>query len=268
VLLAGDAVHVMPPNGGLGMNTGIGDAVDLGWKLAAVHDGWGGDSLIASYEAERRPVGIRQCNEAMTNFQRYGSRKPVPHVTDETAEGQAVRAELGRRLSTANSQAWENPLNTHLGYRYDESPIVVPDGPPPPEPQDQRFYTQTSHPGARAPHAWLKNGRSTLDLFGDGFTLLCFPGAPNAEALAAACRARGVPINLVNLDDPAIAALYERKLVLVRPDGHVAWRGDHLPAEPEGLVDRVRGAMIDRKMGGVPLTEKRTVTVGDRAKSA
>ena len=87
VLLAGDAVHVTPPNGGLGMNTGIGDAVDLGWKLAAVHDGWGGPHLIESYEPERRPVGIRQCDEAMLNFQRYGSRKPVPHVTDETAEG-------------------------------------------------------------------------------------------------------------------------------------------------------------------------------------
>ena len=128
VLLAGDAVHVTPPNGGLGMNTGVGDAVDLGWKLAAVHDGWGGSHLIESYEPERRPVGIRQCDEAMLNFQRYGSRKPVPHVTDETAEGASVRAELGRRLSTANSQAWENPLNTHLGYRYENSPIVVPDG--------------------------------------------------------------------------------------------------------------------------------------------
>ena len=84
VFLAGDAVHVMPPNGGLGMNTGIGDAVDLGWKLAAVHHGWGGPDLLESYELERRPVGIRQCDEAMRNFERYGSRKPVPHVTDET----------------------------------------------------------------------------------------------------------------------------------------------------------------------------------------
>ena len=92
VFLAGDAVHVMPPNGGLGMNTGIGDAVDLGWKLAAVHHGWGGPELLESYEAERRPVGIRQCDEAMRNFERYGSRKPVPHVTDETPEGARVRA--------------------------------------------------------------------------------------------------------------------------------------------------------------------------------
>jgi 2-polyprenyl-6-methoxyphenol hydroxylase-like FAD-dependent oxidoreductase len=268
VLLAGDAVHVMPPNGGLGMNTGLGDSVDLGWKLAAVHDGWGGDELIASYEAERRPVGIRQCDEAMTNFQRYGSRKPVPHVTDETPEGEAVRAELGRRLSSANSQAWENPLNTHLGYRYAESPIVIPDGPPPPEPEDSRVYTQTSHPGSRAPHAWLKDGRSTLDLFGRGFTLLRFPGAPAADALAAACGKRGVPLEIVMLDDADIATLYERNMVLVRPDGHVAWRGDRLPENVDSLVDRVRGALPARVAGQSAWAEKVAVAVGGAAKSA
>jgi 2-polyprenyl-6-methoxyphenol hydroxylase-like FAD-dependent oxidoreductase len=243
VLLAGDAVHVTPPNGGLGMNTGIGDAVDLGWKLAAIHDGWGGEHLIESYEPERRPVGIRQCDEAMLNFQRYGSRKPVPHVTDETTEGASVRAELGRRLSTANSQAWENPLNTHLGYRYEDSPIVVPDGPLPAEPEDSRHYTQTSHPGCRAPHAWLSDGRSTLDLFGRGFTLLRFPDVPDTTAFAAAFRTRGVPLETVEIDDPAIAELYERSLVLVRPDGHVAWRGDRLPSDSAALIDRVRGAL-------------------------
>jgi hypothetical protein len=241
VLLAGDAVHVTPPNGGLGMNTGIGDAVDLGWKLAAIHDGWGGAHLIESYEPERRPVGIRQCDEAMLNFQRYGTRKPVPHVTDETAEGASVRAELGRRLSTANSQAWENPLNTHLGYRYENSPIVVPDGPLPAEPEDSRHYTQTSHPGCRAPHAWLPDGRSTLDLFGRGFTLLRFPGAPESASLSAAFGARGVPLETVEIGDPAIAELYERGLVLVRPDGHVAWRGDRPPGDCAALVDRLRG---------------------------
>jgi hypothetical protein len=243
VLLAGDAVHVTPPNGGLGMNTGIGDAVDLGWKLAAVHDGWGGPHLIESYESERRPVGIRQCDEAMLNFQRYGSRKPVPHVTDETAEGARVRSELGRRLSTANSQAWENPLNTHLGYRYEDSPIIVPDGLLPPEPEDSRHYSQTSHPGCRAPHAWLPDGRSTLDLFGRGFTLLRFPDAPESAELAAAFREYGVPLETVDLADPAIAELYERKLVLVRPDGHVAWRGDRLSGDLTALTDRVRGAL-------------------------
>jgi len=246
VFLAGDAVHVMPPNGGLGMNTGLGDSVDLGWKLAAVYDGWAGPHLLESYEPERRPVGIRQCDEAMENFQRYGSRKPVPHVTDETPEGERVRAELGKRLSNANSQAWENPLNTHLGYRYEGSPIVEPDGPLPPEPEDSRLYTQTSHPGCRAPHAWLPDGRSTLDLFGRNFTLLRFPGAPTAGPIVSAAARRGVPLDVVELSDPKIATLYERKLVLVRPDGHVAWRGNAPPSDALVLVDRLRGVSAVR----------------------
>jgi hypothetical protein len=242
VFLAGDAVHVMPPNGGLGMNTGIGDAVDLGWKLAAVHFGWGGPHLLDSYEAERRPVGIRQCDEAMRNFERYGGRRPVPKILDETPDGDAARAELGRRLASGNRMAWENPLHTHLGYRYDGSPICVPDGAPPPEPEDARDYRPSSHPGSRAPHAWLADGRSTLDLFGRGFTLLRFTGAPDAGALAAAAGARGVPLDIVTVDEPGIGVLYARKLVLVRPDGHVAWRGDAVPGEPLHLIDRIRGA--------------------------
>lgn len=263
VFLAGDAVHVMPPNGGLGMNTGLGDSVDLGWKLAAVYHGWGGEHLLETYEIERRPVGIRQCDEAMENFDRYSSRKPVPHVTDDTEEGARVRAELGKRLSNANSQAWENPLNTHLGYRYEGSPIVVPDGPLPPEPEDSRIYVQTSHPGCRAPHAWLADGRSTLDLFGRGFTLLRFPGAPEPAPLAAAMAKRGVPLEIVEIAQPEIAALYERKLVLVRPDGHVAWRGDALPTDTAALTDRIRGAS-----GAVSAAARRIGMVGTTAKSA
>ena len=245
VFIAGDAAHVMPPNGGLGMNTGIGDAVDLGWKLAAVHAGWGGPRLLASYEVERRPVGIRQCDEAMRNFERYGSRKPAPHVTDATAEGDKVRAALGRRLSSSNALAWDNPMHTHLGYRYDNSPIVIADGPPPPEPEDTRIYTPSSHPGGRAPHAWLKDGRSTLDLFGRGFTLLRFGRErPGDAGIVAAAVARAVPLDLVEIDEPEVARLYARRLVLVRPDGHVAWRGDAAPSEPAALIDRVRGAGV------------------------
>ena len=206
-----------------------------------MHFGWGGAHLPDSYEAERRPVGIRQCDEAMRNFERYGGRRPVPKILDETPEGEQARAELGQRLSSGNRMAWENPLHTHLGYRY-ESSLCVPDGPAPPEPDDGRDYRQTSYPGSRAPHAWLADGRSTLDLFGRGFTLLRFADAPDAGALAGAARQRGVPLQIVSLDEPNIGALYERKLVLVRPDGHVAWRGDALPADATGLVDRVRGA--------------------------
>ncbi len=134
--------------------------------------------------------------------------------------------------------AWDNPLNTHLGYRYDRSPVCIADGAPPPEPEDSRVYVQSSHPGGRAPHAWLAEGRSTLDLFGAGFTLLRFG---SLEDLSVEARRRGVPLNTVDIDDPAIAALYERKLVLVRPDGHVAWRGDALPVGRGALLKRVTG---------------------------
>jgi len=138
--------------------------------------------------------------------------------------------------------AWENPLHTHLCYRYDGSPICVDDGAPPADPEDARDYRQSSHPGGRAPHAWLADGRSTLDLFGRGFTLLRLSGAPDAAPLERAAAQRGVPIDVVSIDDPGIGALYARKLVLVRPDGHVAWRGDALPDDTLDLIDRVRGA--------------------------
>jgi 2-polyprenyl-6-methoxyphenol hydroxylase-like FAD-dependent oxidoreductase len=244
VFIAGDAAHVMPPNGGLGMNTGVADAVDLGWKLAAVVQGWGGPHLLDSYEAERRPVGIRQCDEAMRNFERYGTRKPAPHVLEATPDGERTRAEIGRRLATGNRMAWDNPVHVHLGYRYDGSPVCVADGAPPPEPEDLRLYEQSSHPGGRAPHAWLADGRSTLDLFGRNFVLLRFGGlGRSGDDLAAAARKRGMPLDVVDLAEPAIAELYARKLVLVRPDGHVAWRGDDTPADPLALIDRARGAL-------------------------
>jgi len=231
VFLAGDAVHVMPPNGGLGMNTGIGDAVDLGWKLAAVHQGWGGPALLASYEAERRPAGARACAEAMRHF---------PDIHADSDAGRKVRAELGAKLSVSMRNAWDNPLHTHLGYRY-ESSLTLADGAPPAEPQDSRLYAQSSHPGCRAPHAWLADGRSTLDLFGKGFTLLrfaCRDWEPGREAWQ-----RGMPLEVVDIDDAAIAGLYERRLVLVRPDGHVAWRGDAPPADGGAVLDRARGAI-------------------------
>jgi len=139
--------------------------------------------------------------------------------------------------------AWENPLHTHLGYRYDDSPICVVDGPPPPEPEDARDYRPSTHPGGRAPHAWLADGRSTLDLFGRGFMLLRLGRtAPDAAAISSAAAQRGVPLDVVALDQPAVTTLYQRKLVLVRPDGHVAWRGDAPPADALALIDRVRGA--------------------------
>jgi 2-polyprenyl-6-methoxyphenol hydroxylase-like FAD-dependent oxidoreductase len=239
--ILGDAAHMMSPTGGFGMNTGVGDAVDLSWKLTAVLEGWGGDALLDSYEAERRPVGVRNVAEASRNLARMLSPQPDPRLLDDTAEGARVRQELGREFSAVMRHEWFT-LGMHLGYRYEGSPICWPDGSAAPA-DDPKNYVPVARPGSRAPHAWLKDGRSTLDLFGRGFALLVLGGMANdAAPLAEAAARRKVPMRVVPLDEPDILALYERRLVLVRPDGHVAWRDDRMPADPLALVDRIRGA--------------------------
>ncbi len=243
VFLAGDAAHLLWPLGGFGMNTAIGDAVDLAWKLAAVVQGWGGATLLDGYEAERRPIGVRNVEEA-ASIKAADAQIPVaPAMDEDSAEGARLRAEAARLIEATRREefAVESP-GIDLGYRYDDSPLVVPDGTPPP-PYDTDTYVPTTRPGARAPHVWLRDGRSTLDLFGDGFTLLRLgPTAPDTGTIEAAARARGVPLRVLALDDPAVTAAYERPLVLVRPDGHVAWRGAAPPPDAVSLIDRVRGA--------------------------
>jgi len=240
VLLAGDCAHQNTPTGGYGMNTGMGDAVDLGWKLAALHDGWGGAALLDSYEAERRPVAARNVAEATGNYKRRAWR-PGEAVADATPEGEAVRAELGRRIEEQNARQHRGH-GIALGHIYAGSPICVEDGEGP-APDTVNDFAPIARPGARAPHAALADGSSLLDLFGRGFTLLRLGAdAPAGAALEAAARERGVPLHTVDIADPAIYRLYERRLALVRPDGHVAWRGDALPGDAGALVDRVRGA--------------------------
>jgi hypothetical protein len=251
VYMAGDAVHLTSPTGALGMNTGMQDAVDLGWKLDAVLKGWGGPNLLASYEAERKPVAIRNIKASTDNLTRMlaprTTHRPPPEVFQPGPEGDAARKKYGDWYTELMSHEWF--MNGyHLGYRYDGSPIVVPDGTPAP-PLETRTYTQTARPGARAPHVWLDGDgstrRSTLDLFGRGFVLLRLgrdaPGAPN---LLRACAERGVPVQEETILAPEVAHLYERPLVLVRPDGHVAWRGlkDPEHAQAQAVIDCVRGA--------------------------
>jgi 2-polyprenyl-6-methoxyphenol hydroxylase-like FAD-dependent oxidoreductase len=244
VFIAGDAAHLMSPTGALGMNTGIQDAVDLGWKLAAIVQGWGGADLLASYTIERRPVALRNVAASTENLGRMLStreRRPPPQAFEEGREADAIRREYGAWFTEAMRHEWF--MNGfHLGYRYDDSPIVWSDGTPAP-PFETRTYTQTARPGARAPHVWLAPGRSTLDLYGRGFTLLRLGGeAPSGEGLAQAAAAARLPLAIVALDQPAVFEAYQRRLVLVRPDGHVAWRADAEPADAQALVDVVRGA--------------------------
>lgn len=238
VFLAGDAAHAHPPNGGLGMNTGIQDAFDLGWKLAATLEGWGGPALLESYDWERRPASARAAEMSLANYRRLTSATPNSEIAAPTAEGDAVRQRVGRRLVEENEKSW-HPIGVHLGYIYHPSPIVVPDGTERP-PDDTVGYSPCAFPGARAPHLWLEPGRSILDLFGAGFTLLQFDAAPSG-ALEAAAAERRVPLQMQRIGNRDAAALYAAPLVLVRPDGHVAWRGAAIK-DPLALIDRVRGA--------------------------
>jgi 2-polyprenyl-6-methoxyphenol hydroxylase-like FAD-dependent oxidoreductase len=238
VHLAGDAAHQLSPNGALGMNTGIGDAVDLSWKLEATLKGWGGSGLLESYRVERHAIGWRSVNLA-TQLLNTGNRLPgMAGLDDAGPEGERRRREMAALIEEKLAHQWRQ-LGMELGYRYDGSPIVVPDGSPAP-PDDPERLTPTARPGARAPHAWLADGRSVLDLFGRGFVLLAF-GQADAGGLVRAAEAAAIPLAVERIDDPAIAGLYERALVLVRPDGHVAWRADAPPADPPALLRQVTG---------------------------
>lgn len=245
VYLAGDSVHLTSPTGAMGMNTGMQDAVDLGWKLEAVLKGWGGPNLLASYEIERRPVAIRNIKASTDNLERMlaprTTHKPTPEMFQPGAVGDAARKKYGDWYTELMRHEWF--MNGyHLGYRYDTSPIVAPDGTPAP-PLEGRTYTQIARPGARAPHAWIGEGRSTLDLFGKGFVLLRLgTAAPAGEGIVRAFAAAGVPLRVETLTSPDVRRLYERALVLVRPDGHVAWRADQEPQDATALADCVRGA--------------------------
>jgi 2-polyprenyl-6-methoxyphenol hydroxylase-like FAD-dependent oxidoreductase len=241
VFLAGDAVHQLSPTGAMGMNTGIGDVVDLGWKLAAVTQGWGGPNLLASYGAERQPIGLRAINHTSEFHLSHGKfHDGFAAIGDDTAEGRALRAEVGPVLVREVGRMFRT-IGLQLGYRYEDSPIIVPDDTEAPPDHPENFVA-SARPGSRAPHAALADGRSMLDLYGREFTLVRFghDGAAGKEIVAAA-RSRGVPIIVQSVHDPEAEAIYDARLVLVRPDGHVAWRGNTVPADLMPMIDRIRG---------------------------
>jgi hypothetical protein len=241
VFLAGDAAHLNHPDGGFGLNTGLGDVVDLGWKLSAVCDAWGGARLLDSYASERRPIGVRNVRQAEENLQIKQRRPTEPAIADDTAEGGAARRRMRDAILRDSLRNYVTD-GTALGYRYDPSPICWEDGSPAIA-DTITEYRPSSRPGSRAPHAWLADGHSTLDLFGRGFTLLRLgDDPPETDAIAAAFARRRVPLSIEQIREPHIVSLYERALVLVRPDGHVAWRSDDPPDDPLALAERVRGA--------------------------
>jgi hypothetical protein len=238
--IAGDAAHQNSPTGGFGMNTGLGDAMDLAWKLTACLQGWGGEALLDSYDAERRPISVRNVEEATRNFNLPKRYKFGAHIAEEGAAGDADRNLFKQSLFDADIMRFHDTDGIAMGYRYTSS-VIISDGTP--EPWDGvRGYIPTARPGHRAPHVWLSENVSIIDKFGDGFVLLDFGGDPRPLVLAAA--ARKLPLKVEMIGKAEAYRLYERKLVLVRPDGHVAWRGDDPPADALALIDAVRGATL------------------------
>lgn len=251
VFLAGDAAHLFAPTGGVGMNTGIGDAVDLAWKLEHVLRGCGGETLLASYEAERKPIAVRNSVISANNSDKIDMvmEETPAHIDEESARGETARRELAAKIRWMSRQF--SSAGTHLGYRYVDSPVIAYDGTPEP-PDDPAQVVPSTWPGSRAPHAWLSarpdnEGPSTLDWFGRGWVLAVRGGPALAglqgavQGLQRAFARTGLSLAVQPIEDPAVAALYARALVLVRPDGHVGWRGDAPPPDPAALVDRLLG---------------------------
>jgi hypothetical protein len=205
-----------------------------------VIQGWGGPQLLASYDSERRPAGARAVGSA-TRFHaaQSGWGDGLDALDEASASGDALRQRIGDILVNQVGREFRT-MGLQLGYRYEDSPICIPDGTPA-LPDDPETYHPSARPGGRAPHAWLGENRSVLDLFRRGFTLLCFSAAADGSTFRNAAAQRRLPLAIVQIDDRAIANAYERKLVLVRPDGHVAWRSDAQPREVDALLARVTG---------------------------
>lgn len=242
LFLVGDACHLHPPFGGYGMNMGVADGVDLGWKLAAVLQGWGGNALLDSYAAERRPVHEWVMDEAEANHAVLGNQLWVPGLDADTPEGEAARRALGGRITDAKAREFYT-LGAVLGYCYGGSPVVVADGArsPAPDavpPRDASRYEPSSAPGCLAPHAWLAEGVSLYDRFGPDFTLLAWAEGEDTAAAAREAAAFGVPLLVVLLPADVPSALYPEPLTLVRPDQHVCWRG---AAWRDDVLARVTG---------------------------
>lgn len=253
IFLAGDACHLHPPFGGYGMNMGIADAVDLGWKLAAVLKGWGGEGLLASYEPERRDVHEQVIAEAVANHALLTNQLLRPDLEVDSAAGALQRSEVGEIIRTAKRREFRS-LGVVLGYCYAHSPIIAYGGETP-GPSDPLTYIPSAAPGRRAPHAWLDDGQSLYDLFGPDLTLLVLDTAmgPAVHRAQADARAAALSMRVLELQDPVLALLYEAPLALVRPDQHVAWRGSEWPGP--GLLAKVTGRAPGQADNASPMGE-------------
>jgi hypothetical protein len=240
--IAGDAAHIWVPYAGYGMNAGIADAMNLSWLLAAHLNGWAPASILDAYEAERRPITSQVSRFAMSHAEAEIRRRgAVPDEIEEAGpQGESARREVGRVAYEINVRQYAC-AGLNFGTYYDSSPIIAYDGTEHPA-YTMDSYTPSTVPGCRTPHLWCNDGSSLYDAMGPEFTLLRMNSAVNVAPLEHAARKRGVPLRVLDIERPSSAIFYGGGLVLSRPDQHVAWRGDTLPADPLGLIDRIRGA--------------------------
>jgi FAD binding domain len=240
IFLAGDACHLHPPFGGYGMNMGIADGVDLGWKLGAVLEGWGGPALLGSYEMERRPLHQQVIEEAAANHGLLGNQLWREGLEGADSAGAALRREVGALISREKAREFHS-LPVVLGYCLGLSEVIVAEGPPLTLPKGGGTYRPSARPGCLAPHVWVDADRALYDLFGPGFTLISTTGLPRQvlDCISADASENGIPLRILELPDARYGALYDAPLILVRPDQHVAWRGAIWPGA--GLLRRVAG---------------------------
>jgi 2-polyprenyl-6-methoxyphenol hydroxylase-like FAD-dependent oxidoreductase len=236
VFIAGDAAHLFTPTGGLGYNTAVEDAVNLGWKLASVIRGQASAGLLDTYEAERQPIANRNTRFAKAFADSIGNFRPVPEIEDGTAEGERARREAGEYLAAHGKAEFDIPGIT-FGGRYDGSPVIIDDGTAPPR-DEANVYVACAKPGGRAPHAWLSHDTSLYDCFGFEWTLLRFSTAEKANGLIEAAAEAGVDLKVLDLPADGIRDIYGADLVLVRPDQIVAWRSNRAH-DPKLILSRV-----------------------------
>lgn len=241
VFLAGDAIHLVIPSGGLGMNTGVGDAFDLAWKLAGTIHGWGGPGLLDSYERERRPIGRRNVDAAGWAAAGVPIWRALvtPEAYDDTPAGAAMRARLAASFEVEHRRM-HGMVGVEAGYSYAGSPLIANEAGNTAEWEISR-YDPKAVPGARIPHMWLADGQALQDILGDDYTLLDLRGDADTATLEAEFRARGAPLEVVRRDDERVRGVYGASLFLLRPDLHIVWRGDRAPTDAAALAALATG---------------------------
>ena len=237
IFLAGDAAHLFTPLGALGMNTGIGDAINICWKLAAVHAGWAGQDLLASYEIERHPIGLRNSKHGINCAKKQSAWPIPPNVEEPGADADVARKKLGEYCVEDDKDQY-NTVGIQLGERYENSPIIFGDDTPAP-PDQFHSYTALDRAGARLPHFPLADGTSLYAALGPDISLIAF-GDADSSGFEAAARSRNMPLKILRVRERPEP--YENHLVLVRPDHHIAWHGQKAPRDAAAVLDRIRGA--------------------------